>query len=104
MVCKVHADKFDETIREGIWIADFQTNHCPPCRFLEMVLDQVLFDNPTVNLAKCDIDEDPSYVERFQIEGTPTAIFFNDGVEKCSFSGAAGRDTIEECLAKCMYE
>ena len=102
-VCKVSADKFDETIREGIWIADFYTDHCGPCKVLSVTVDQVIFDNPTVNLAKCNIDDDPSYAERFEIRGTPTLIFFNDGRETGRFAGAWGRDKVEEYLSACMY-
>ena len=102
-VIKVSADKFDETIQEGIWIADFYTDHCGPCKVLDVVVDQVLFDNPMVNLAKCNIEDDPAYAERFDVQGTPTLIFFNDGQEKGRFSGAWGRDKVEEYLSQCMY-
>ena len=102
-VIKVAADKFDETIREGIWIADFYTDHCGPCKVLDVVVDQVLFDNPMVNLAKCNIEDDPAYAERFDVRGTPTLIFFNDGQETGRFSGAWGRDKVEEYLSQCMY-
>lgn len=102
-VIKVAADKFDETIREGIWIADFYTDHCGPCKVLDVVIDQVIFDNPEVNLAKCNIEDDPEYVDRFGVDGTPTVIFFNDGEEKCRFVGAWPREKVEECLSECMY-
>ena len=102
-VCKVSAEKFDETIREGIWIADFYTDHCGPCKVLDMVMDQIIFDNPEVNLAKCNIEDDPAYTDRFDVQGTPTVIFFNDGEEKCRFSGAWPREKVEEYLSECMY-
>lgn len=104
MIKFVTEAEFDEVTREGIWIADFYTEHCGPCKVLDTVIDQVIFDNPEVNLAKCDIEKDPALQKRFKIFGTPTLIFLNDGQIKDSWSGAWGRDKVEESLAKCMYE
>lgn len=94
--------EFDETIKEGIWIADFYTDHCAPCKLLDMELDEIIFANPSVNLAKCDIEKDPALQKRFKIFGTPTLIFYNDGVETGKLVGAT-REQVEEKLAECMY-
>jgi len=102
-VQKVSADKFDETIREGIWIADFYTDHCGPCKVLSNTIDQVIFDNPMVNLAKCNVEDEPAYIKRFGVRGTPTLIFFNNGQETGRFCGALDRDKVEEYLSQCMY-
>lgn len=104
MILKIPYSEFDETVKNGIWIADFYTDHCGPCKMLDPVMEQVLFDNPIVNLAKCNIEDDPEYSERFGVEGTPTVIFLNNGIEKERFVGAWGRDKIMECLSRCMYD
>lgn len=97
--------EFDEVTKEGIWIADFYTEHCPPCRMLEVVLDELLADNPSVNLAKCDIEKDPALQVRFKIAGTPTLLFYNNGklTGKMVGGGVNMRDNVEEKLAECMY-
>jgi len=96
--------EFDEVIKEGIWIADFYTEHCPPCKILEVELDAILADNPSVNLAKCDIEKDPALQMRFEIFGTPTLHFYNDGVLTGKHVGGGNvRAKVEEMLAQCMY-
>ena len=99
----VKEENFDEVTKEGLWIADFYTDHCGPCKILAMVLDEVLFDNPMVNLARCDVEKSPAYVDRFGIEGTPTLLFLMDGEIKDRWSGAWGRDKVEESISKCLY-
>lgn len=97
--------EFDETIKEGIWIADFYTDHCAPCKLLDMELDEIIFANPSVNLAKCDIEKDPALQKRFKIFGTPTLHFYNNGVLTGQHSGAGAdaREKVEEKLAECMF-
>ncbi|WP_234123002.1 thioredoxin family protein [Clostridium hydrogenum] len=103
-VIKVGEEKFDEVTKEGIWIADFYTDHCGPCKVLDVVINQIIFDNPMINLVKCNIEESPAYADRFKVEGTPTLLFLNDGEIKDRLVGAWGRDKVEECISKCMYE
>ena len=68
----VPEEEFDAVTKEGFWIADFYTDHCAPCKALDMVISEIMFDNPEINLAKCDVEKSPAYMERFEIGGTPT--------------------------------
>ena len=103
MVKFVPEEEFDAVTKEGLWIVDFYTEHCGPCKVLDIVIDQVIYDNPIVNLAKCDIEKSPAYVERFQVEGTPTVLFMYNGEIKDRWIGAYGRDKIEESIARALY-
>ena len=104
MVRKVACRDFDETVAKGDWIVDFYTDHCGPCKMLDAVMEPILFDNPIVNLAKCNIEDDPEYQARFEVEGTPTILFYHDGVEKQRFTGAQDRETILKALSASMYD
>ena len=103
MVGFVPEEKFDETVKEGFWIADFQTDHCGPCKMLDMVISQIVFDNPEINVAKCDIEKSPAYADRFEIAGTPTLLFIMDGEIKERISGTQPREVLEELISKAMY-
>lgn len=96
-------ENFDETTKEGFWIADFMTDHCGPCKMVDMVLTEIIYDNPEINLAKCDIEKSPKYVERFDVQGTPTLLFMMDGEIKATISGAQPRDVLEEMISEAMY-
>ena len=99
----VTAEEFDEVTKEGFWIADFMTDHCGPCKMLDMVLAEIIYDNPEINLAKCDIEKSPAYTERFDIQGTPTVFLMLDGEIKATLSGAQPRDVLEEKISEAMY-
>ncbi|MBR5948100.1 MAG: thioredoxin family protein [Clostridia bacterium] len=99
----VPEEEFDTVTKEGFWIADFMTDHCGPCKMLDMVLSEIIYDNPEINLAKCDIEKSPKYAERFEITGTPTIFFMLDGEIKSTMSGFQDRDTLEEAISEAMY-
>lgn len=46
----VPEEAFDQETAEGFWIADFMTDHCGPCKMLDMVLAEIIYDNPEINL------------------------------------------------------
>ena len=99
----VPEEEFDNTTREGFWIVDFMTDHCGPCKMLDMVLSEIIFDNPEINLAKCDIEKSPAYVDRFNVMSTPALFFMMDGEIKSTISGAQPRAVLEERISEAMY-
>ena len=103
MTLFVEEKDFDAVTREGFWIADFMTDRCGPCKLLDMVLSELIYDDPEINLAKCDIEKSPAYVERFGISGTPTLLFLLDGEVKGRLSGAQPREVLEEKISQSMY-
>ena len=99
----VPEEEFDRTTAEGFWIADFLTDHCGPCKLLDMTLSEIIFDNPEINLAKCDIEKSPAYAARFDITGTPTLLFMLDGEIKERYVGGRSREELEEAISRVMY-
>lgn len=99
----VREEDFDAAIREGIWIVDFFTTHCGPCKVLDITMNFVLNENPEINLLKCNLDELPNFQERFEITGVPTLLFMNDGRQTGRTRGAISKDELEAELSKCMY-
>lgn len=96
-------EEFDEVTKEGFWIADFLTDHCGPCKMLDMVISEIVYDNPEINVAKCDIEKSPKYQERFEISGTPTLLFMLDGEIKNTIVGGRSREQLEELISEAMY-
>ncbi len=99
----VPEEEFDQVTAEGFWIADFMTDHCGPCKMLDMVLAEIIYDNPEINLAKCDIEKSPEYCERFGITATPTLLLLMDGEIKSTVSGAQPRQVLESMISEAMY-
>jgi thioredoxin 1 len=104
MVRFVAEEEFDTVTAEGFWIVDFLTDHCGPCKMLDMVLSEIVYDNPEINLAKCDIEKSPAYVQRFEISATPTLFFIMDGKVKSTLVGGRSRTELEEIISSAMYD
>lgn len=96
-------ENFDSLIAEGFWITDFYTTTCGPCKLLDMVLSDLVSDNPNINWAKCNLDDDWSFADRFEIAGTPTLLFFLDGDLKGKMIGFHEREELEAQISLCMY-
>lgn len=95
---------YDQTIAEGFWIADFYTSTCGPCKILDRILNEIVLENPDINWAKCNLENDWSMQDRYQVLGTPTLIFYLDGQEKSRMLGGFHtRQEVEAEISKVMY-
>ena len=70
---------------------------------LDMVINEIIYDNPEINLAHCDIEKSPKYTERFDIQGTPTLFFMMDGEIKETMTGSQSREVLEEAISNVMF-
>lgn len=89
---------YDEIVAEGFWIADFYTSTCGPCKLIDKIINEIILENPDINLAKCNLDNDWDMLERYHVLGTPTLIFYLDGEEKGRIVG--GFHTREEIMGE----
>lgn len=95
---------YEETVREGFWIADFYTTLCGPCKLIDRMLNEIVLENPDINWAKCNLENDWSMQERCQVLGTPTLIFYLDGEEKGRMVGGFhSREELDAEISKAMY-
>lgn len=95
---------YDQTIAAGFWIADFYTSTCGPCKLIDRILNEIVLDNPDINWAKCNLENDWSMQDHCQVLGTPTLIFYLDGQEKGRMIGGFHtRQEIEAEISKVMY-
>lgn len=89
---------YEETVSEGFWIADFYTSTCGPCKLIDKILSDIVLENPDINWAKCNLDNDWDMKDRYDVLGTPTLIFYLDGEEKGRMMG--GFHTQAEIMAE----
>lgn len=96
---------FDELTAEGFWIADYYTDHCGPCKLLDVVLNSIVQENPEINWAKCNMEPDNwDFMELHQVMGTPTLRFLLDGEEKGRMIGGFhSKDEVLAEISRCMY-
>lgn len=80
-------------------VADFYATWCEPCQILSPRLDALAasFTN-RINFFKVNGDQSPALMQRFDIEGIPTLLFFKDGKVVDSIVGLPGVDELKARL------
>ena len=64
-------------------LVDFWAEWCEPCRTLAPIIDLAAEQSAeAVHIFKLNVDDSPAVMERYGIQGVPTLILFQDGVEK----------------------
>ncbi len=70
-------------------LVDFWAEWCPPCKWLEPVLEEVAAEQAgKLLVAKVDADENPELARRYGTLSLPSLLLFVDGVEQARIVGA----------------
>jgi thioredoxin 1 len=65
----------------GLAVVEFWSDNCVPCKHLTRILSQLSSEVPPgVKIGAVKVNDNAELAERFGIQGTPTLIFFKDGV------------------------
>lgn len=86
---------FEEKIKDGVWLVDFFTTWCGPCKMMEPVLEKL-----DTNVLKVDVEKFNDISAKYGIMSVPTLIFFKDGEEIEKLVGFQDEETLKKILEK----
>jgi len=82
-------------------VIDLWAEWCGPCKALGPILDKVIGEtNGAVELAKVDVDANPSVSQAFRVQSIPAVFAMVDGQVVDGFTGAQGEAQVREFVEK----
>lgn len=97
MAERITAAQFDEKVlgAGNVTLVDFYSDSCVPCKMLSPVLSQLETElDGKLGIYKVNVGYEQELVERFEVQASPTLIFFKNGEEAARIRGAAKKADI----------
>jgi len=87
------SNTFDAEVanQPGIVLVDFFTEHCPPCRLMNPVLEELEKERNDLRIVKVDAASNYEVAARYRVAAVPTFLLFNDGQVKGQFTGSRSK-------------
>ena len=106
MEIKITEANFEEEIlkADGIVLVDFLAEWCGPCKMMGPILEELAkeFESQNIKIAKCNVDENNSLAQKYEIMSIPAFKVFKNGNVIDEWVGAQPKDSIKQRLEKLM--
>ncbi len=104
MALQITDNNFNELADSGKpLVVDFWATWCGPCKLIAPFVDELAEEyKDTVNIGKCNIDENTDLPAQFGIRNIPTLLFLKDGVVVDKLVGATSKNALKEKVDKLL--
>ncbi|MCF8069820.1 MAG: thioredoxin family protein [Desulfobacterales bacterium] len=96
---------FENIIKHGITLIDFNAPWCAPCRSQEPIIKKLEEKyRGRASIAEVNIDEHRELAARFGIQGIPTLVIFKNSKELQRFVGLQAESVLADALNNVMAQ
>ena len=81
-------------------VVDFWAEWCGPCKMVAPILEEIAAEQPSITIAKLNVDDNPEIAMRFNVMSIPTLIVFKDGQPAKRVVGAKGKGQLLQDLSE----
>jgi thioredoxin 1 len=80
-ILKVNKNNFESEIikSDKTVLLDFWASWCGPCRMVSPVVEEIAEENPSIQVGKVNVDEEPGLAQAFQVMSIPTLVVMKNG-------------------------
>lgn len=98
MVLEITDNNFKELLEKNeLLVVDFWAPWCGPCKMVGPIIEELANKYAgTVNIGKCNVDENSDLPAEYGIRNIPTVLFFKNGEIVEKQVGAAQKGVYEE--------
>ena len=100
MALNITDQNFEEIVAEGKPVVlDFWATWCGPCKQIAPYIEELAEEyKDTVNIGKCDVDENSDLPTQFGVRNIPTVLFIKNGEVVEKQVGATTKQALAEKL------
>lgn len=99
-IIKGNSSNFDELIKSGKVLVDFNADWCGPCKMLAPILEDIASKNENVKIVSINIDDEDELSEKYNVSSIPCLVLFKDGEEVNRSVGLKPQEEIENFIGE----
>lgn len=95
---ELNKQTFSEAVASGKVLVDFWAPWCGPCRAQTPILETLAASDPSVKIAKVNVDDNEELAIEYGVRSIPTLIVFEDGAPKAKAVGTQSLSELKSLL------
>jgi len=102
MPIKTNDDNFKEEVlkADSLVLVDFWADWCNPCKMIEPVVEKLDNSFEDLKVAKLNVDDNEQTASKYEINGIPSLLLFEDGEIIQKFVGVRPYEEFEKVIKK----
>ena len=97
-VVELNSNNFEETIKNGKVLVDFNADWCGPCRMMAPTLEELSEETSGVIFASLNVDDNDELAEKYGVSSIPCLVLFENGEEKKRSIGLISKEDLSELV------